>query len=296
MKTIAIINPTSGDGDENFHTMVDKALQANSLNAEIWETTPDTNGEVLARQAKQQGAGHIIACGGDGTIMAVVNGLGEKHDDVVLSIIPGGTANLLAGALEIPHDLQEAAEVAASDHTKTIDLGRCGDKLFALGVGLGLTERVVSGTTTREKGQIGKLAYAHAMLREMGKAPVQFSFRLDDGTAQTEHGVAVVIANAGQIDDKLQFAPGAKMDDGKLDLCVLRRFYFRDFLRMLWHSLQGKLPSDRAVSFYQAAKIEVRSEPPLDLQIDGEVVNMHTPLVAQVLPGALKVTVPKSRN
>jgi diacylglycerol kinase family enzyme len=104
--------------------------------------------------------------------------------------------------------------------------------------------------------------------------------------------VALVIANAGEISGKLQFAPDAKMDDGLLDVCVLRRFYFRDALRMGWQTLFGDIRADRAVEFYQAKRAEITSNPPLDLQIDGEEVEERTPLVAEVRPGALRVRVP----
>jgi diacylglycerol kinase family enzyme len=84
------------------------------------------------------------------------------------------------------------------------------------------------------------------------------------------------------------------MDDSKIDLCILRRFYFRDMLRMIGRLILRKLPEDRGVAFYQAKRIEIRSDPPLDLQIDGEIVDQTTPLVAEVLPRALKVRVPKA--
>ena len=82
------------------------------------------------------------------------------------------------------------------------------------------------------------------------------------------------------------------MDDGVLDVCVLRRFYFRDVVRMAWQMLFGDIRADRAVEFYQAADIEIHTDPPLDLQIDGEEVAQHPPLSIKVLPGALRIRVP----
>jgi YegS/Rv2252/BmrU family lipid kinase len=297
---VVIINPASGSTDDNFPGKIRRALLARGANFEIWETTPTVSGGVLAQRAAAAGAEQILACGGDGTIMSVVNGLGEvlqrksvDHKPPILSIIPGGTANLLAGALGIPHDIEEAVAIAVSGEDRAIDLGRCGEVLFALGIGLGLTEKLVSQASAEEKEKLGKWAYAVAMLRELGTRPTRFSFRLDDGREQTQRGVAIVIANAGRIGGSLHFAPDAEMDDGVLDLCVLHRFYFRDVLRMAWHSLRGRLEGDRALSFYQAKRIEILAEPPLDLQIDGEVVDMTTPLVTEVLPRLLTVRVPR---
>jgi len=300
-KIIVIINPAGGSSDENFRATIEEELKTRGVDFEIFDTDPEKGGEKIALNALQKGADQIFACGGDGTVMSVVNGIGtwketndpNNADSVTLAIIPGGTANLLAGALEIPTDTKEAVATAVEGVERTIDLGICGEHSFALGVGLGLTERLVSQTSAEEKEKIGKLAYAKAMLREMGVRPTTFSFKLDDQPEQHARGVAIVIANSGKIGGGFSFAPDAKMDDGMLDLCILHRFYFRDFLRMIWHSILKTLPEDRAVSFFQAKRIEIRSDPPLDLQVDGEVVDMTTPLVTEVLPQALRVRVPE---
>lgn len=298
-KTVVIINPAGGSSDEDFRATIEGELKSHNVTFEMHDTDPEKGGEEIAQNALNEGATHLIACGGDGTVMSIVNGIGkweegksQSEKTVTLSIVPGGTANLLAGALEIPSDAAEAVAVAVQGVERSIDLGRCGEHSFALGVGLGLTERLVSQTSAEEKEKIGKLAYAKAMLREMGVRPTTFSFKLDDKPEQHARGVAIVIANAGKIGGGFSFAPDAKMDDGVLDLCILHRFYFRDVLRMIWHSITKNLPEDRAVSFFQAGRIEIRSDPPLDLQVDGEVVDMKTPLVTEVLPQSLRVRVP----
>jgi YegS/Rv2252/BmrU family lipid kinase len=257
---------------------------------------------VLAQEALANGATHLVACGGDGTVMAVVNGIGQsgfigenKTRQITLSIVPGGTANLLAGALKIPNDLEEAVEVALSGRDLALDLGVCGATWFALGLGLGLTEKLVSQTSAEEKEHLGKWAYAKAMFSELGMKPHHFTLKLDDAAEQLRAGVAVVIANAGEIGGGFKFAPDAQMDDGLLDVCVLRRFYFRDVLRLTWRSILGTMPDDRAVEFYQAQRVEIGSDPPLDLQIDGEEVEKMIPLVASVVPQAIQVRVPPEK-
>jgi len=300
-KTVVIINPGGGSSDENFRATIEAELKSHNVDFEMFDTDPEKGGEEIAQNALNNGVTQLWACGGDGTVMSVVNGIGkwkESNDpandnEVTLCIIPGGTANLLAGALEISSDTVEAVATAVQGVERTIDLGRCGEHAFALGVGLGLTERLVSQTSAEEKEKIGKLAYAKAMLREMGVRPTTFSFKLDDKPEQSARGVAIVIANSGQIGSGFSFAPDAKMDDGVLDLCILHRFYFRDVVRMMWRSITKSLPEDRAVSFFQAKRIEIRSDPPLDLQVDGEVVDMTTPLVTEVLPQSLRVRVPE---
>jgi YegS/Rv2252/BmrU family lipid kinase len=297
-KWLAIVNPKSGSAGDDFKGDVERALRERGVEFEIRETTLEIGGEQLAQEAVEQGARYVLACGGDGTVMSVVNGIGKAEAEhkgeprVALGIVPGGTANLLATALGIPTgDIDDAIAAIITGEDRIIDLGRCDEHLYALGMGLGLTERLVSQASAREKEKIGKWAYARAMLRELGARPHRFTLKLD-GEERREVGVALVVANAGDIGGKMKFAPDAEMDDGKLDVCILRRFYFRDVIRMIWTSLFGDIRQDRAVNFYQAKHIEILSDPPLDLQIDGEEVEQTTPLVTEVLPKALRVRVP----
>ena len=291
---VAVLNPKSGSSGEEFRAEIEKSLTERGADFKIVETDPEEGAIPGVRDAIKDGATHILACGGDGTIMSAVNGLAQYDHEAktTLCIIPGGTANLLAAALQIPNVVDEAVAIALSGRDRIIDLGQCGDDIFALGLGVGLTEKLVSGTTAEEKERLGRLAYAHAMLKELGQKPHRFKFRLDDGKEQTAAGVALVIANAGEISGRWKFAPDAKMDDGVLDLCILHRFYVRDMLRWIWRGLLGNLADDRAISFYQAKKIEISSDPPLDMQIDGEEVDTKPPLSVKVLPKALKVKVP----
>lgn len=306
---IVILNPTAGDGDDNFRADVEKALEKSGADYEIRETTPDIDGEKLAHQAVCEGAREIVACGGDGTVMAVVNGIAKTQtarnegdsqsdspaEDCTLSIVPGGTANLVAAALGIPVDIEKAVACAADGKcaVKSIDLGFCERVYFVLGVGVGLTERLVSQTSAREKETWGKLAYVRAMLRDLGARPQNISFKLDGRRSKRARGVAVIVANSGTIGNHLDFAPDAKMDDGLLDLCILHSFGLRDLVRIVWHSLTGHLQQDQGVSFYQARKIEVLTNPPLDVQVDGEVEDLDLPLVCEIVPGALRVRVPR---
>lgn len=298
-RIVVILNPESGTSGEKFQETIENSLKSHGLTYELWPTEPEVGGGKLAARAVKEGATHILACGGDGTVMAVINGVVKAEQggepSVVLSIIPGGTANLLATALKIPAETEDAVKVAVEGRDTVIDLGQCDEVYFALGLGLGLTGRMVATTSSREKERWGRLAYAKALLIELGARPHQFTLKLDDARPTRRKGVAVIVANAGEIGGKLRFAPDAKTDDGLLDVCILRRFYFRDVMRILIRSLWGDVRHDRAVTFLQAKRIEIRSDPPLDLQVDGEEVESRAPLVAEVVPAALKVRVPNRK-
>lgn len=305
---IVILNPASGKSDDDYRSEVEAAFQKSGAAFEIRETSPHCQGDKLARQALEEGAREIVACGGDGTVMAVVNGIAraqlsvetgtDENNRCTLSIVPGGTANLVAAALGIPTEFGRAVALATGHNARvrTIDLGQCEQLYFVLGVGVGLTERLVSRTSSRDKETLGKLAYVKAMLSDLGARPHSIKFKLDDRNSKRARGVAVVIANARTIGTHLDFAPDAKMDDGQLDLCILHSFGLRDLVRIVWHSLRGQLPKDRGISFYQARRIEITTDPPLDVQVDGELEKLPLPLIAQVVTGALQVRVPDQEN
>lgn len=287
-----IINPGGGNSDDDFAAKIRDGFSASGRSFLCLETDAEKGATPAVEEALTKGVSMIVVCGGDGTVMGAVNALGKSESDATLAIIPGGTANLLATALHIPTDMEKALEIALNGEIQSIDLGDCEGTLFALGLGLGLTEKLISQTSSEEKERWGKLAYAKALLSELGARPHQFSFKLDEGETQTARGVAVIIANAGDAGGSLKFAPDAQMDDGKLDLVILHRFEPKDAVRLLWNGLCGKLERDRVVSTFQATKISIESDPPLDLQIDGEEVELRPPLVTQARPGALKVKVP----
>ncbi len=296
-RIVVILNPESGSSDDDYRAQVERALKDGGADYEIRETTKERSGKVLAREAREEGIRSVMACGGDGTVTAVINGLEANRPGeppVTLSIVPGGTANLVAAALGISSEIDEAVKVALTGEERDIDLGRRDDTLFALGIGVGLTERLVSQASTEAKEKIGRWAYLFAMLKELGAKPHRFELVLDGGEAIEDMGVAIVIANTGEIGHGVSFAPDAKLDDGRLDVCVLRHFGFADLVRLGVRTLTGRLREDRAMTFHQARHLELRADPPLEVQIDGETVSAKTPIVCEAVPRALRVRVPQA--
>lgn len=291
-----ILNPGSGSNDEEFAHKVRAALDASGRPFICLETDPEQGAAPAVEKAVASAVHTIVVGGGDGTVMSAVNALGKADADIKLAIVPGGTANLLARALSVPLDVEGAMAAALDGDERRIDLGACGQTLFALGLGLGLTEKLVSGASAEEKERLGKWAYVKALLEEVGARPSAFTYTVDEETEQTAHGVAVVVANAGTLSGKIEFAPGAKMDDGKLDLVILHRLNVRDFGRLAWKSVFGEVKSDRAMTCVAGKTLQIKSNPPLDLQIDGETVELRPPLRVEVRPGALRVAVPSEEQ
>ena len=126
-RVVVILNPASGSSDDGYRAGIEESLRARGAEFEIRETTPERDGRVLAREAQAEGAALVLACGGDGTVTAAINGLGAAEPGgqrAALGIVPGGTANLVAAALGIPTEVEAAVAAALEGKEREIDLGR----------------------------------------------------------------------------------------------------------------------------------------------------------------------------
>lgn len=287
-----IVNPKSGSVKAETEQTIQQALEERGVRHTVLEIKEGTDAQHLTRQAIEKGAQHIVASGGDGTVMAVMNGILKSGKDVLLSVSPGGTANLIAGALGVPGTIEDAIKTALFGPEKRVDVAKCADRYLALGVGIGLAEKLVSGTDEAVKHQIGRFAYAMAALKELGARPRRFRLVPSEGDPVEVPAVGIVVANVGGIGQRLKFAPDAKVDDGLLDVCVLHRLGFLDALRLAWKAILGGLEDDRAVSYYQWPSVRIESQRRWPVQIDGEEVDLATPLTIEVVPQSVRMTVP----
>jgi diacylglycerol kinase family enzyme len=141
----------------------------------------------------------VVAVGGDGAVLQVVNALAETK--VALGIIPMGTCNLLAGNLGIPHQLDRAVDVLVSGHHRRIDLGRVTvggkDHDFTVACGVGFDARVMQATDTREKRRLGKLAYLVQAIRQAQHVRDVTREIILDGRRSSRRATQVLIANFG---------------------------------------------------------------------------------------------------
>src|ERR1700747_1460239 len=125
---LLIHNPNAGSGGNARRRLIDEArhfLSQNGIQAELAETTGPGHATEIAQQATRDGRQLVIACGGDGTLNEVVNGLAAHQNGhrVPLALLPGGTANILAKELDLPWDIPRAAKKLVRGTVKEIALG-----------------------------------------------------------------------------------------------------------------------------------------------------------------------------
>ena len=282
---------------------------ADWLRTRGWDVTLETTsapGEAtrLAHRAASRGHSVVVACGGDGTIHEVVNGLAGS--DAVLAVIPGGTANVWAKDARLPRVPLEAARIIDGGRCRRVDLGliewegRSGRKAerrhFLLMVGVGLDAHVVARVSQGWKRRLGAAAYVLTAAREAlfyHSQPVELML---DGRERLSLRLGWMLAgNTRCYGGVAHIASRALADDGLLELLIFSGY---NLLRATGYglvTLAGRHHGAPGVTYRQAAEIEVAGPSSLPIQADGEFVGC-TPLRLRVVPGALQVLMPDEPN
>jgi diacylglycerol kinase (ATP) len=262
----------------------------------LWlETTTDQPSRPTTDELVSAHVDRVIAAGGDGTIRMVADRLAQSA--IPMAVVPLGTGNLLARNLDIPLSEDEALEVAFSDHTRDIDLikvtvdGAPGEHFAVIG-GLGVDAMIMDETSPDLKDTIGAGAYFIAAAKALGRTPIDMRITLDDHRPRHRNAMICAIGNVGTLAGHLNLIPGARPDDGQLDVYVASPHRVSHWLRVLLRLITRRPRADDHVDQWQAAKVEVRLKHPDPYQLDGDVVGNCSNLRAEVCPSALTVCVP----
>ncbi len=296
-----IVNPAAGHGKARaLLPPARSALDAAGAEHRVVESASLLHARELAEQAGQSGE-VVVAVGGDGMVGAlagVASACGARY-----GLIPAGRGNDLARVLGIPADPAAAARVLTAGTARLVDL---------IGVGLaGQPEAIVAGSvyagipavagqianTTRWLG--GSLVYPVAALRALARwRPATFTVTAAGGVRQEFTGYAVVVANSAFFGAGMQVAPPAVIDDGVLDIVLMRQAAKLTFVRALAKIKDGSHVHLPQISLERGTDVTITVSRDLPAAADGEPLPCAAPLAAgtplriRVLPAALQVLVP----
>lgn len=283
---LVIVNPVAGGG------RAARAIESLAPpEAVVRITTRPGEAEELAAAA--HGHDRVIAVGGDGTVQEVVNGLLAQPSPPALGLVPLGTGNDLARSLGLPREPRAAWDVAADGDLRAIDVGRAvnGDgvgRWFASAGGIGFDAQVAAAMAQRRGWQASRAGYLMTTLLELRRfANCQLRVTVDDETFECA-ALFVAAANGAYYGGGMCIAPGAKVDDGRLDICVVGDISRRTALRQLPNLYRGTHVGHPAVSMHAAARLRIDGAPETRIHLDGEPFG-GLPLTVEVHPGALRV-------
>jgi diacylglycerol kinase family enzyme len=259
-------------------------------------TSQAEDGLALTRRAVADGASLVFAAGGDGTVRACAEALAGTG--VPLAIVPLGTANLTAWALGVPARADRAVDAGFDGRDRRIDLARVegtggSATTFAAMAGIGLDAAVVEATREQLKRRFGWVAYAVSGVTRLSLPPRDFTVRLDAAEPLRRRARCVVVANAGLLPGGFTLLPGARLDDGLLDVGILAPSGTWGWVRVAGRVLTRDRRQDRPLERFQARRVQISADVDLPRQVDGEIVTPGRTLSVSVCPGVLLVRQPK---
>jgi diacylglycerol kinase family enzyme len=305
-RMLIIVNPYATTVSDRLKNLVVYALQAR-YDVEAVDTEASEHAIEIGREARDGGYDIVVAFGGDGTLNEVVNGLAGT--DVPVSVLPGGSTNVVCRTLGIPNDVVDATEhligLADDFHPRKVDLGRCNGRHFVFACGVGLDASVVRRVDAhpllkaRARYWYYTWAAVTAFYSEYLRDPVRLELELE---GERIEGITAIAQNSDPFtyfaDIPIRIAEQIALDDGRISLAVLRRAAQRDMLPVAARVLSKRLmvAKHRQVETFEGVReAMVRSisieeggnRRPLPVQVDGDYIGGYTEMRFSVAPGAL---------
>lgn len=265
-----IINPTAGSGKaKKFESYIEKYMKDKDINYKVIFTRKAK--EAIDIVVNNPEYSICIAVGGDGTAGEVANGI-LKRGYGTLGIIPAGTGNDLSKSLLITDDIQEAFKKIIDKKIKAIDLGRVDDIYFFNIASLGFDAEVVRHTNKIKKVIKGKTAYILGVLTSLLVYKSRDMNIEVDGVEFLRKATLVAIGNGEFYGGGMQILPMAKLDDGLLDICIVKNVTNFRILFLFPSIFKGQhIKYKKYVEFQQGKKIKIKVEGEMYLNIDGEI-------------------------
>ncbi|MGA8219469.1 MAG: diacylglycerol kinase family protein [Solirubrobacterales bacterium] len=307
-RMLIIVNPYATTVSDRLKNLVVYALQAR-YEVEAVDTEAAEHAIEIGREARHGEYDIVVAFGGDGTLNEVANGLAGT--DVPVSVLPGGSTNVVCRTLGIPNDVVDATEhligLADDFQPRKIDLGRCNGRHFVFACGVGLDATVVKQVDAhpRLKAKARQWYYTWAAISAFYRQYLHDPVRLELEIAGAKHeGVTAIAQNSDPFtyfaNVPIRVCEDVGLDDGALSMALLRRAKQRDMLPIAARVLSARLQAskNRQIDEFDAvSEATVRTismdedgQPrPFPVQVDGDFIGEHTELTFGVDPGALTI-------
>jgi diacylglycerol kinase (ATP) len=297
-RTFVIINPAAGQDDPaRLRRLIGGAFAARNAPFDLAETERAGHATELAALAADRGYRAVCVVGGDGTLAEAATGLAGT--ETPLAVLPRGTANQVAHNLRIPVNLEEAVDTAVRGTPAWVDLGRIGDRVFALVAGAGLDAAVMGSATRGLKERFGFGAYVFAAVKEaLAAQPVDFRITADGETVEVR-AITVMMANVGElfahflpIPLPLGPRPRSSWQDGLFDVVVVAPRNVIDVPGLVWKAFGKQFADDDdRLLHFQAKEVTIEADPAIAVQIDGDPAGV-TPVSARAVERGVRIIAP----
>lgn len=290
-KIVFIVNPKAGITPKSkvvIELLAGNVIPASKFIPEVVFTKYRGHATELAALAVENGADIVVASGGDGTMNEVARSLVDT--DIPMGILPAGSGNGLARCLGISMSYALALRTIIKGSTKLMDVANVNGILFTSIAGIGFDAHVAQKFS--ESVIRGMISYMQIILNEFASYRPQSYTITIDGIQMEKQALMVVFANSDQFGFNTRIAPMAKVDDGFLDICIVKKMPVTQMMAFGYHLMRGTPAKSGYVEYFRGKNIMIEKNTDSLMNIDGEPKIIASPLHIAIKPLSLRVIVP----
>ncbi len=287
-KMLFIINPISGKGySHGIINKINALIDKNKYDLYFEETKYTGHAYKITEHFMSKGISKFIAVGGDGTVNEV--GSAIINTGMTLGIIPAGSGNGLARSLSIPLNIENAIKTLNNPGIQKIDAGRINDKYFFCNAGVGFDAHV--GKIFNKNEGRGFNNYIKTVFREYLKYnPGKYKITID-GKKIKKRSFLIAFSNIGQYGNNVYIAPDAKVDDGLLDVCILRPFPKWKMFAIGLRLFRKTIDRSKYSEMIKCKKVILTGKKKTRIHCDGEPYKLKNKIKVKIVPKSLQVIV-----
>ena len=215
---------------------------------------------------------HILISGGDGTVDLIVNTMKELDINIPIGILPCGTANDFAKAVNLSFNPKEAIERIVNSKPKKIDIGKINDKYFINVASAGMFTDVSQKINPEFKNSMGKVSYYLKGIEE-ALYMRKFSIKVESDEVEYDGDMYLMLIFNGKTAGNINLAYKAEVDDGLLDIIIVKDVLFPNMLPLLISILKGEHLegyNENEILYFKTNKLKIDCKDKLNTDIDGE--------------------------
>lgn len=300
-KITVIVNPISGGKQKSdIPGIVSRVFPECDYCIDIEQTQRAGHGYELALKAIEDGADTVVAVGGDGTVNEVGRAL-ITDTSVKMGLVPMGSGNGLARHAEIPMDALKAFELIKEGHSELIDYGDMNGHIFFTTAGTGFDAEVGERFAEMYRkfsliGRRGPITYLRAIF-EMATTyiPKEYTIMTDDEVFK-QRAFLITVGNAAQWGNKAYITPKASQQDGLFSVTIVKPFLYIEAPVMAVQLMSRQFDQNQHVRSVSTRHIRIMCDDIGYSHVDGEPMQLPSPLDVTMHPAGLRIIVPKDRK
>ena len=291
-RALVVVNPMARRNAPRLLAEL-RATAPSSVDWRIIETHPTSFGAgELESQAREVDV--VVAVGGDGTVAETLTAIGNVPTP--LAILPGGSTNVIAHEIGAPINPTAVGNLIFGQHEiLTMDAATCNGRMFLHMAGAGFDSRIFDQTDAAFKRRAGWIAYLPGAAKSLRMPPARFHVRTDNAELDFVSPMVLVANGAGIVRPSMTVLPDITSNDGMLDMVAITATSGTQIAVVIAHFLTKSLQRSAHVLHVRTRQVWIESEPPMPVQLDGDVMGT-TPVEMAILPARARMVVPVGKG